>query len=74
MMAVSIETEPDVRVGQPRLLFDGANYLGGFDYDVAPDGKRFVMIKGEADAFGEGAEIRVVVNWFEELKRLVPVQ
>ena len=72
VMAVSIEIDPDVRVGQPRLLFDGANYIGGVSYDVAPDGKRFVMVKAGADAIGEGAEIRVVVNWFEELERLVP--
>ena len=40
-------------------------------YDVAPDGQRFVMIKvsEEQEAVGQ---INIVLNWFEELKRLVP--
>jgi hypothetical protein len=42
------------------------------NYDVMPDG-RFVMVKavgreGEEDP----TQINVVLNWFEELKRLVP--
>ena len=37
-------------------------------YDIHPDGQRFLMIKDEAT----GSEINVVLNWFEELKRLVP--
>jgi serine/threonine-protein kinase len=45
----------------------------GRTFDVAPDGKRFLMIKqhvGEAAA----QDIVVVTNWFEELKRLVPAK
>ncbi len=40
-------------------------------YDVSPDDQRFVMFRfGEPD---EGdAELILVENWFEELKRLVP--
>jgi hypothetical protein len=37
------------------------------NYDVAPDG-RFVMIKDEAAS----GRLYVVLNWTEELKRLVP--
>ena len=39
-------------------------------YDVAPDG-RFVFVNSLSDR--SPPEIRVVLNWFEELKRLVPV-
>ena len=40
----------------------------GAGYDILPDGKRFVMVRG---ADPEGArEIVLVQNWFEELKRL----
>ena len=47
---------------------------GSQPYDVATDG-RFVMIQsGEAarDA-GIGPNLILIQNWFEELKRLVPV-
>ena len=36
-------------------------------YDVAPDGQRFAMALGSAPD-----QINVVLNWFEELKRLAP--
>jgi eukaryotic-like serine/threonine-protein kinase len=39
-------------------------------FDVAADDQRFLTIKGEIS--NERAEIRVVQNWFEELKKRVP--
>ncbi len=68
---VSIKTEPTFTYGSPVVLFTG-NYFTDIlnrQYDVAPDGQRFLMIKQEQT--GE-AQINVVLNWFEELKRLVP--
>jgi serine/threonine-protein kinase len=66
MMVVPVRTNPSLNVGDPKLLFEG-NYVSS--YDVTADGQRFVMIKpGEQ----ESAQINVVLNWFEELKRLVP--
>jgi hypothetical protein len=47
----------------------GSDSLGQ-SYDVSPDGQRFLMIK-ETDV-GGGQQINLVLNWFEELKRLVP--
>ena len=46
------------------------------DYDLMPDGERFVMMFPAAGAdVGDSSppRINVVQNWFEELKRLVPV-
>jgi len=75
MMAVAISTEPELTPGKPTLLFEGRYQTGlvgaspGSNYDVARDG-RFVMIRAEE---GSGpTQINVVLNWFEELKRLVP--
>ena len=47
----------------------------GRQYDVSPDGKRFLVIKNAAVDGGAQARNQIVVvqNWFEELKRLVPV-
>jgi serine/threonine-protein kinase len=69
MMAVRVETGPEFRFQPPEVLFEGGYYLGRRpNYDVGPDG-RFLMIKEEES---EAAPINVVLNWFEELKRLVP--
>jgi hypothetical protein len=42
------------------------------DYDVSPDGQRFLMLKPADQAEASPTQINVVLNWFEELKRLVP--
>ena len=42
------------------------------NYDVSPDGERFVMLQGVEGT--RGSQISVVLNWFEELKRLVPTE
>ena len=67
---VDIETDPSFAAGTPRELFKG-NYRGDLHghsaWDAAPDGQHFVMIESP-----ESVEINVVLNWFEELTRLVP--
>jgi len=73
MMAVDISTQPAFAAGKPHELFAGdyvRSYAGGPFYDVSRDGNRFLMLK----PVGEGAptQINVVLNWTEELKRLVP--
>ena len=68
MMVVPIQTRPTFQAGSPRLLFDKSSYWRGFD--ISPDGQRFLMIKPQKRKAGQ---IKVVLNWFEELKRLVPV-
>ena len=70
MMVVAIQTEPFFKAETPRLLFEGT-YLfrgGASAYDTSVDGEQFVMVKGQ----GNSTQIHVTLNWFEELKRLVP--
>jgi Tol biopolymer transport system component len=74
MMVVSVETEPTFRPGRPEVLFEGRYVNSRIRiwnpyYDISPDGQRFLMIK---DVEGRTGQINVVLNWFEELKRLVP--
>ena len=76
MMRVSVQTEPDFAAGIPELLFEGRYYYGNNvrGYDISPDGQRFLMIK-EPDSSVEtvgATQINVVLNWFEEIERLVP--
>ena len=75
VMVVSIQTSPTLKAEAPRLLFiypDGPS-MGSREgyipltYDIAPDDQRFVFIQK-----GWPTQINVVLNWFEELKRLAP--
>jgi hypothetical protein len=43
------------------------------NYDVSPDGQRFLMLKGGEEQQA-ATQIHVVLNWFEELKRRVPTR
>jgi hypothetical protein len=51
----------------PRVLFEG-RYLTS--YDVAPDKERFLMVRNEQGTLP--TQMNVVLNWTEELKRIVP--
>jgi eukaryotic-like serine/threonine-protein kinase len=58
--------------GVVRRLFSGPY---GFDdvyrnYDVAPDGQRFVMPRSRMDSAPR--QLELVLNWFDELNRLAP--
>ncbi len=47
---------------------------GGRPYDIAPDGRFLIIRSGHTEAAGARASnLILVLNWFEELKRLVPV-
>ena len=76
MMAVPVSAEAVFSPGKPIELFEGRYAVDPFgndmhNYDVAPDGRRFVMIK-ESEQESASVQFNVVLNWFEELKRLVP--
>ena len=78
VLAVSVATDPLFTAGVPQVLFEGSYEApagGNRSYDVTPDGERFVMIKaGSSAADGDGRpQVVLVQNWFEELKRLLPV-
>ena len=68
VIAVDVDTTSGFSAGKSRVLFDGS-YLGG--YDVSPDGQRFLMLKPVESQTSAITQIRVVLNWFEELKRKV---
>ncbi len=72
-MVVGFKTEPTFTAGSPVVMFTGRyTILPGFvNYDISPDGQRFLMMKEADEEEGQG-QINVVLNWFEELKRLVP--
>ncbi len=80
MWAVSVTTEPSFQPavfqpGRPMLLFEGRVELGGIshNYDVSPDGKRFVMVQSEEASASDRERLHVVLHWLDELERRVPV-
>jgi Tol biopolymer transport system component len=74
MMAVSYTVDGDsFRADRPRVLFEGPFADGGWpDWDVTPDGQRFVKLRSMGDDEGAPQETLIVINWFDELRRLVP--
>jgi len=69
LMAADIATAVGSEPGRPRALVA----LGTSLWDVAPDGKRFLVVQ-DPDPDADAGTVQVVVNWLEELKRLVPTK
>jgi eukaryotic-like serine/threonine-protein kinase len=74
MVAVEVTTQGTFSADRPKLLFE-APYVPSprsfQDYDVSPDGQRFLMLKTNEQTQAPD-QINVVLNWFEELKQKVP--
>jgi eukaryotic-like serine/threonine-protein kinase len=67
LMSVAITAGEGVIAGTPRQLFSVAPYRSARNrqqYDVAPDGQHFVMIR---DVAGGARDVVYVENWFPEL-------
>jgi serine/threonine-protein kinase len=81
LMVASVDTAGDTfRAGRPRPVFEGV-FRGGIrgvglagnsfaDYDVTPNGQRFVMFPAPEDSGqGEHPHVTLVTHWFDELRR-----
>ena len=78
MMVVAVETDPGFTLGTPTKLFEG-RYIhspsGVRNFDVSPDARRFIMVAPlESDDALAATHFNLVLNWFEELKRLVATE
>jgi serine/threonine-protein kinase len=77
MMAVPVQSGSAFSAGTPQMLFQ-ANILSPFagrSYDVSADGRRFLMIKDAhaGDSSAPPSQLVIVLNWVNDLKRLVPL-
>ena len=77
MAAVPVEPGSSLQVGSADVLFP-RTYFGSRElreYDLSPDGRRFLRLRVGASTTDTNIvpEVILVQNWFEELKRLVPV-
>lgn len=72
MMVVDVSFEPEFQASAPRELFRGSFRPAPAvnpNYDVSADGEHFLMVRPTADT---PREIHVIVNWAQQLDRLVP--
>ena len=72
MIAVEVIDDPTFSAGRQDVLFSAVDFfvsIGG--YDVTADDQRFVMLR-KSESVAEKEELILVLNFFEELKRLVP--
>jgi hypothetical protein len=81
LMRVGVERGPSWAATTPTLLVKegylmSPTFFQGRTYDIAPDGERFLMIKvgGGPDSPVAPTSLIVVLNWAEELTRLVPTK
>ena len=78
LMAVRVDTEPSFKYDTPDRVLSFAGYYfpsQGRDYDISPEGQRFVFLRSPGAQLSEDAgppQVIVIQNWFEELTRLVP--
>jgi serine/threonine-protein kinase len=77
--STAIRSVSPFRADTPRLLFEAK--ASSFDttapdrsWDVSADGQRFLLVKPVAPTDKPVTVMRVVLNWTEELKRLVPAK
>ena len=59
---VDVQAGVSFRAGRPQALF---THLGNFD--ILPDGKRFLLVKSESPS--GGARLEAITDWFEDLRR-----
>lgn len=75
LKVVDISVNPEFSFRNDRTLpitgFSNVSFYRGFD--ITPDGAEFIMTFPAELSERENRSIHVVVNWFEELKELVPV-
>jgi Tol biopolymer transport system component len=79
IMAVDIlQTQPSFKFGKTTPLpIEGIVSVGPRPYDIMPDGKSFIAMfpPGDQNARKDAPDqINITLNWFEELKKLVPVR
>jgi dipeptidyl aminopeptidase/acylaminoacyl peptidase len=71
LMSIDVLSTSPLKLGARKKLFDVSAYEPGYfhDFDVSPDGQRFLFIRAEPGT--RPTHVEVILNWFPELQRLV---
>ena len=70
LMAVEVSTRPSFTTAATTRLFRHPNLRAAaeHDYDVSPDGQRFVLVETVESEEAKAPSIHVVENWFAEFR------
>jgi serine/threonine-protein kinase len=76
LFAVPIQTDGRFEFGNERTLpLDRFLAFRGYqDYDITPDGQRFLMVVLPEGGEARSPRIHIVQNWFEDLQERVPLR
>jgi len=77
LSSASLSLKGGVTAGRPTMVSgdhpSNTTALGPLNYDITPDGRAFVFTRSESSGTGTGGvdgrrSVKVVLNWFSELK------
>jgi serine/threonine protein kinase len=75
LLVVAIDSANIFSAGRPRVLFENPGFVsdtaGNPSYGLFPDGQSFIMVEGSPEL--RAPQLRVRLNWTEELKRKVQI-
>jgi len=76
IMSVSVATRPSFNASAPRFIanlpsLSQSYFYANGNYDVSRDGQRFLFVKVNGQDT-PSSELRVILNWDQELARLAP--
>ena len=70
LISVPVKTNSEFIAGKPKELLDVTGYYfpnnGNNNYDITPDGKRFIFIKS-SNNYSKQKTLNIILNWKKEL-------
>jgi len=74
LLGAPVAPETAFKAGTPKVVVQSPVFAAFIQrsYDVSPDGRRFLVIERVEGAVSQSPSITVVLNWTEELKKLLP--
>jgi hypothetical protein len=70
LISVQVQTRSGLVLGEPTKLLDLSEYDSGYlhEFDVSADGQRFLVIRTNRES--RPTRLDVILNWFEELRKV----
>jgi eukaryotic-like serine/threonine-protein kinase len=71
LISVQVRTTGTLVLGERKKLLDLSDYDSGYlhEFDVSPDGQRFLVIRTEPES--RPLRLDIIINWIDELKKKV---
>jgi len=71
LVSIQVRTDGALVLGDRRKLIDLSGYDSGefHEFDVSADGQKFLLIRTEPAS--RPLRLDIILNWFDELRRLV---